>query len=175
MSRPPTRVDGARAARDGAACRRSSRQSARQLARNSATRACTSFLTRSAGRGWSGRKLIEDKISAGAKQQEQLLRYCRSAVEAKPNKRVVAVYLAPGGMGAGEVEAVRRSALFARRQGDITTHVAWEEVAQLVNGLPEDERSWFARSGMDEIERAISQAAGPRVPASAILLPTQAG
>lgn len=108
--------------------------------------------------------LIEDKISAGAKQQEQLLRYYRGTVEAKPDKRIVAVYLAPGGMGAGEVEAVRRSAVFAGRQGDLTTHVAWEEVARLVNDLPEDERSWFARSGMDEIERAIAQAREEKYP-----------
>jgi hypothetical protein len=108
--------------------------------------------------------LIEDKISSGAKQQDQLLRYYRGAVEAKPEKRIVAVYLAPGGMGAGEVEAVRRSAVFAQRQGDITRHLAWEEISRLVNGLPQDERGWFARSGMDEIERAIAQARQEKYP-----------
>jgi len=109
--------------------------------------------------------LIEDKISSGAKQQEQLLRYYRGAVEAKPQKRIVAVYLAPGGMGIGEVDAVRSSAVFAQRQGDVARHLAWGEVAQLVNRLPEDERSWFARSGMDEIERAIAQARQEKYPA----------
>jgi hypothetical protein len=109
--------------------------------------------------------LIEDKIGSGAKQQGQLLRYYRGAVEAKPEKRVVAVYLAPGGMGIGEVEAVRGSAEFAQRKGDIARHLSWGEVAQLVNGLPEDERLWFARSGMDEIERVIAQARQEKYPA----------
>ena len=107
--------------------------------------------------------LIEDKISAGAKQQEQLLRYYGRAVEGKPDKRVVAVYLA-GGIGAGEVEAVRRSSAFARRQGDLATHVAWEEVARLINDLPENDRTWFARSGLEEIERAIAQARQEKYP-----------
>jgi hypothetical protein len=53
--------------------------------------------------------LIEDKISAGAKQKVQLLRYYLAAVEQSPLKRILAVYLAPGGMGAGEVDAVERN------------------------------------------------------------------
>lgn len=109
--------------------------------------------------------LIEDKISSGAKQQEQLLRYYRGAVEAKPQKRIVAVYLAPGGMGTGEVEAVRQSTVFAQRQGDIAVHLAWDEVSRLVNELPDNDRIWFARSGMDEIERAIAQARQEKYPA----------
>ena len=48
--------------------------------------------------------LIEDKIGSGAKQHAQLLRYYETAVRARPAKRIVAVYLAPGGIGMDEVE-----------------------------------------------------------------------
>lgn len=69
--------------------------------------------------------LIEDKLSAGAKQKDQLLRYYLAAVAATPGKRIVAVYLAPGGMGVGEVDAVERNALRGDRPTDFVCQLPW--------------------------------------------------
>ena len=109
--------------------------------------------------------LIEDKIGSGAKQQEQLLRYYQTAVEARPGKRIVAVYLAPRGIGMDEVDLVRRSDLFAQRQSDVACYLPWESIAELVDRLPQSEGTWFARSGMHEIERAVERARQERYPA----------
>jgi hypothetical protein len=109
--------------------------------------------------------LIEDKISSGAKQQEQLLRYYRAAADAKSGKRTVAVYLAPRGIGIDEVDQVRRADLFTHRESDVACYVPWESIAEIVAGLPQSEASWFANSGMQEIERAIDRARQERYPA----------
>lgn len=109
--------------------------------------------------------LIEDKIGSGAKQHAQLLRYYETAVSSRPNKRIVAVYLAPGGIGLDEVDLVRQNAHFAERGSDIACHVSWETVAQLIDRLPQGAGSWFARSGMQEIERAIVRARQESYPA----------
>src|SRR3972149_4967699 len=45
------------------------------------------------------RVLIENKINASAKRQGQLLRYYLFAVDAVPEKRIAAVYVAPGDFG----------------------------------------------------------------------------
>lgn len=109
--------------------------------------------------------LIEDKIGSGAKQQGQLLRYYQAAVAAKSAKRIVAVYLAPRGIGIDEVDLVRRSAVFIERASDIACHLPWETVAEIIDRLPQKETSWFAQSGMREIERAIDRARQERYPA----------
>jgi len=109
--------------------------------------------------------LIEDKIGSGAKQHGQLLRYYLSAVETRSKKRIVAVYLAPGGIGIDEVDLVRRSTIFAQRESDVARHVPWGSVAELIDQQPQGEGAWFARSGMCEIERAIERARQERYPA----------
>ena len=109
--------------------------------------------------------LIEDKISAGAKQQEQLLRYYLAAVDRTPGKRIAAVYLAPGGMGMGEVEAVERSPIRVDRPSDVIVLLPWDKVAEMIARLPDSDKAWFARSGMDQIERAIERARQEKYPA----------
>jgi hypothetical protein len=111
------------------------------------------------------RVLIEDKIAAGAKQKNQLLRYYLRAVEEVPEKRLVALYLAPHDMGRSEVERVTRDATFIKRGTDLASHISWSDVAQVIGDLPESPNGWFARTGMREIERAIQQAARAKYPA----------
>lgn len=106
----------------------------------------------------SMRVLIENKLRAGAKQQGQLLRYYLAAVEAVPQKRLVAVYLAPGGMGLGEVELVVRSDARASRSADVASHLPWDDVAAIIDALPASDHAWFARSGMREIDATIKRA-----------------
>jgi len=106
----------------------------------------------------STRVLIENKLRAGAKQQGQLLRYYLAAVEAVPHKRLVAVYLAPGGMGLGEVELVERCEPRANRTSDVVAHLPWQDVAGIVEALPASDHTWFARSGIREIEATIKRA-----------------
>ena len=76
----------------------------------------------------------------------------------------MAVYLAPGRIGTSEVEAVERSAEFAQRERDIARHLPWEQVARVVDALPQSEHRWFARSGIEEIERAIEEARKEKYP-----------
>lgn len=102
--------------------------------------------------------LIENKLRAGARQQGQLLRYYLAAVEAVAQKRLVAVYLAPGGMGLGEVELVERSDARASRRADVVSHLPWDDVAAIIDGLPVSDHAWFARSGMREIDATIKRA-----------------
>lgn len=104
------------------------------------------------------RVLIENKLRAGAKQQGQLLRYYLAAVEAVPDKRLVAVYLAPGGMGLGEVELVDRCEARASRSADVVAHLPWQDVAAIIDALPASGHTWFARSGMREIDATIKRA-----------------
>jgi len=109
--------------------------------------------------------LVEDKIGSGAKQHEQLLRYYGNAVEARPAKRIIAVYLAPRGIGMDEVDLVEHSALFIRRRSDVACYVPWERIAELIDRMPIGESRWFARSGIHEIERAIVRARQESYPA----------
>jgi hypothetical protein len=104
------------------------------------------------------RVLIENKLRAGAKQKDQLLRYYLAAVATTPQKRLVAVYLAPGGMGLGEVEAVERCEARASRPSDIVSLLPWEDLAGIIHRLPASAHAWFARSGMREIEATIKRA-----------------
>jgi hypothetical protein len=111
------------------------------------------------------RVLIEDKIAAGARQEGQLLRYYLRAVEEVPEKRLVALYLAPHDMGRAEVERVARHSRFIKRATDITAHVSWSDIVRIIGGLPDSPNGWFARTGMREVERAIQQAASAQYPA----------
>jgi len=111
------------------------------------------------------RVLIEDKIAAGARQEGQLLRYYLRAVEEVPEKRLVALYLAPHDMGRAEVERVARHPRFIKRATDIAAHVSWTDVGRVIGSLPDSPNGWFARTGMREIERAIQQAATAKYPA----------
>lgn len=109
--------------------------------------------------------LIENKIGSGAKQVDQLLRYYLAAAGARPGKRIVAVYLAPRGIGMDEVDRVRRAELFIQRPSDAAHHIPWESLTAIVERLPQSETSWFARSAMDAINSAIERAHRERYPA----------
>lgn len=95
--------------------------------------------------------LIENKICASAKQVGQLLRYYEKQKKAMPEAKIVAVYLAPGGIGKGEVEVVKAESL---RAGDIAVHVSWGAV---LKKLAEVSQSDFVKSGLEQIESAIER------------------
>jgi hypothetical protein len=74
--------------------------------------------------------LIENKITAGAKQTSQLLRYYKQEKRHNPDARVIMVYLAPGSIGKGEITLVENSQEFQARTEDHVHHVSWEVLAQ---------------------------------------------
>lgn len=104
--------------------------------------------------GQTARILIENKINAGAKQKEQLLRCYRNSVKAHPQARVYAVYLSPGSMGKSEVECVLGCKEFRSRQGDRCVQVSWEELADYLpfdSGLGES----IVVTGLGAVSAAI--------------------
>lgn len=106
--------------------------------------------------------LIENKLGSGARMLGQLVRYYAAAVARNPQKRVVAVYLTPGGFGADEVEGVMTSPLRIGRTDDSLV-IPWEEVARIVSALPAEE--WFAHSGMAAILESIENRRKEKFPA----------
>jgi hypothetical protein len=103
--------------------------------------------------------LVENKLQAGSKQQGQLLRYYDELIGAIPGVRVVAVYLAPGGVGESEVDAVEASQKFCQRRRDersrdFSVHVSWE---QLIENLHQYDTDEFIASGMREIRDIIDR------------------
>jgi hypothetical protein len=106
--------------------------------------------------------LIENKITAGAKMAGQLLRYYRGAVAKWPDRRVVALYLAPWpALGADEVAEVENEIEVRRREGrDRTGGVTWDDVRVIIDELPE-RGGWFASTGMDAVAKAIKREALP--------------
>lgn len=104
--------------------------------------------------------LVENKVQAGSKQPGQLLGYYSRQIQSKPAARVVAVYLAPGGVGESEVQEVRSSEVFRQRSQDEKTRdfavqVPWEELLDLLSGIDTDD---FIRSCVKEIGETIKRA-----------------
>ncbi len=67
--------------------------------------------------------IIENKIRAGAKQKGQLLRYYQEEKERGRDQRLLAVYLAPGHVGASEIAGLKPEL----RGDDRAVHVSWED------------------------------------------------
>lgn len=78
--------------------------------------------------------LIENKISAGAKQDAQLDRYYVSAREhAAPSDRVLALYVSPGAVGGSEVEMVmQRITQEGVHVSDKAFQFSWEDLTARV-------------------------------------------
>jgi hypothetical protein len=83
--------------------------------------------------------------------------YYKGAVTKWPEKRVVALYLAPtDSLGADEVEEVEqeiksRQALPAGR--DWVRAITWDDVKAIIDGLP-GRGGWLASTGIDAVEKA---------------------
>lgn len=101
--------------------------------------------------------LIENKISAGAKQTNQLLRYYLRERKHNPKTRLILVYLAPGQIGKDEIERVTDSSEFKGRADDLVQHLSWETLAQY-SSQDENIQDIILRNGLDEIQRVIDEA-----------------
>jgi hypothetical protein len=112
--------------------------------------------------------IIENKIASGAKQAKQLLRYYRKEVTRNPERRIAAVYLAPGTMGRDEVEYVRAAIASGSRPDDISHHVSWEQLQAAAERLGHDEHTWFVMSGIEAILNAIKGARQEKYPREGI-------
>ncbi len=94
--------------------------------------------------------LIENKIAASAKQKGQLLRYYAEQKKAVPGAQVLAVYLAPGGVGRSEVELVKEQL----QAGDAAVHISWEEVLDKLCNFGENV---FVNNGLEQIRKVIQR------------------
>jgi len=97
--------------------------------------------------------LIENKIQGGSVQDQQLARYYASARAIEPaDRRIAAVWLAPKGIGLGQVAAART----ILEAADVVAHVSWEvEVRGWVEKLPNVDNRTLAESGLREVLRII--------------------
>lgn len=75
--------------------------------------------------------IIENKLSAGAKQVGQLLRYYSQQKIANPTSRIFAVYLAPRQVGLTEVTRLGQDTVFLSHSKDLAVHVSWDDVFSL--------------------------------------------
>ena len=103
--------------------------------------------------------LIENKIQAGSKQPDQLLRYYRTQIQNEPDARVVAVYLAPDHMGSSEIEGVKREL----KPGHFGIHVPWSSVLDCLDNSKSDPDG-LTSSLAKEIRNAIKNAATQKYP-----------
>ena len=101
--------------------------------------------------------LIENKVAAGSKQANQLLRYYLQERKHSPKARMILVYLAPGQMGRDEIARVTDSSEFQSRKNDLVRHVSWGTLAKYSPRVG-DIREEILRSGLDEIQRIIAAA-----------------
>ena len=84
--------------------------------------------------------IIENKIRAGAKQVEQLVRYYKEcAKDADPTDRILAVYVAPRQVGKGEVQLVHELIENEPRGTDRAVHLSWEDLAEFSSEESVDE------------------------------------
>lgn len=101
--------------------------------------------------------LIENKVNAGARQDNQLLRYYLRERKHNPRARVIMVYLAPGQIGKSEVARVINSCEFQACTDDHVHHLSWETLAKY-SPRAGDIRDEILRSGLDEVQRIIADA-----------------
>ncbi len=104
--------------------------------------------------------LVENKIQNSAKQVGQLLRYCRVHRKDKPGDRIVAVYLAPGGIGQDEVDRVTNC---LELQGVVARHVSWDDICAYAPD-PSDALAPLVCDVLASIAAAIEDAKQPKYP-----------
>lgn len=108
--------------------------------------------------------LVENKLVPSAKRYGQLRRYYEAATGTWPDKRIVALYLAPTAqLGASEVALVKESDAFRGRTShpagpDDAGAITWGDVQAIIEGLPGG-GGWFASSGIFAVQAAIDEAA----------------
>jgi len=98
--------------------------------------------------------LVENKIQSSAKQAGQLVRYCRIHRKARPDAKLVAVYLAPGGTGQDEVDRVAKC---PELQDVVAQHVPWDKLIAYAPA-PGDAVAPLVRDALDSIHAAIEAA-----------------
>ena len=107
--------------------------------------------------------LIENKISPGAKQQGQLLRYYSEEKKRNSEAQVIAIYLAPREIGKDEIQRVKESPEFKASRNDIVKHVSWEDLGEYVS-LEDDPLDVFAENSLHEVLRVIKEANTEKYP-----------
>jgi hypothetical protein len=104
--------------------------------------------------------LIENKVSPGAMQIGQMLKYYEQELRDRPDRRVVCVFLAPREVGHREVERVRLSPSF--RTTDYALHLPWESLfGYHADGT--DVLAQFVEGGLAQIRMVVEEGrlAGP--------------
>lgn len=109
--------------------------------------------------------VIENKIGAGAVQQDQLRRYYSRQKEETPNCQVVVVFLTPR-PGVGRKQSAQLQGAGFLDPRDFVSHIAWDRVAALVKEQIKggDPLQDFAETGLCAIERVIDDAQTERYP-----------
>ena len=107
--------------------------------------------------------LIENKTKAASVQPGQLLRYYLEEITRAPQRRLIMVYLAPGGRGKQEVDAVRLSKGLLGRRDDIAIHISWQNLGAYTSG-DDDVFTTPVRAGLTEIIKALKTSGGVRYP-----------
>ena len=100
--------------------------------------------------------LIENKVSAGAKQQGQLLRYNLEEKKRNLVPRIVAVCVAPGQIGLDEITRLTDSSEFNDSGSDLALHVSWDDII-LYPSNTDQPSDCIIRDGLDEIQRVIKE------------------
>ena len=99
--------------------------------------------------------LIENKVRSGSQQVGQLLRYYEARVAREERRRIIAVYLAPRGSGAIEVDRVRARL----RAQDRALLLSWDDVLPLGEALaPHAPNRSILITGLRDIDRDIKAA-----------------
>lgn len=101
--------------------------------------------------------IIENKLSAGAKQVGQLLRYYRQRRIAAPSSRIIAVYLAPREVGLSEVTRLGQDTEFLSHPKDLAVHVSWDDVFSLPSTFSYDYANLISPT-LQHIQKAIEDA-----------------
>lgn len=101
--------------------------------------------------------IIENKLSAGAKQVGQLLRYYRQQRIASPTSRIFAVYLAPRQVGLTEVTRLGQDTEFLLRPKDLAVHVSWDDVFSIPQAFSCNNSPLIVHT-LQHIQKAIEDA-----------------
>jgi hypothetical protein len=101
--------------------------------------------------------IIENKVSAGAKQEGQLQRYYLAARSGPgAEKRILAVYISPGAVGRSEVDLVNEEiAAESLRRYDLAVQISWETLASYTSPTDGDAE---VRNGLACIRGVVERA-----------------
>lgn len=100
--------------------------------------------------------LIENKMNSSANRPAQLLEYYTQVRREHVGGRIIAVYLAPGEIGAQEVERVRNSQPYREHPNDKAEHLSWEKLLEYEPNSG-DIRDTLVSSGLYEVQEIIKQ------------------